>query len=96
DRIFGLHREESLLKRLDIFEFAEQHKDCPTRTREYEIGGKKYIVHSHFVGTKDAHKVLFDNALNAALSKTFGNDGAGLYDIKLVDKNGTTEEKITA
>ena len=84
------------MKRLDILEFAEQHKDCPTRTREYEIGGKKYIVHSHFVGDKDAHKVLFNNALNTALSETFGTEDTKLCDIKLVHQNDTTEEKITA
>ncbi len=62
------------MKRLDIFEFAEQHKDCPIHTKEYEIGGRKYIVHSHFLGDKDVHKVLFENALNKALNETFGSE----------------------
>ncbi len=56
-------------KRLDIFEYAEQHKDCPEYTNEYEIGGRKYIVHSHFVGKKDIDKVLSDIAVNRALSE---------------------------
>lgn len=84
------------MKRLDIFEFAEQHKDCLTRTREYKIKGKKYIVHSHFVGDKDAHKLLFDNVLNSALSETFGTESAGFCNLKLDEKNDTEKEKITA
>ncbi len=84
------------MKRLDIFKFADQHKDCPTRTREYEIKGKKYIVHSHFVGDKDAHKLLFDNVLNSALSETFGVESVGFCNIELDDKNDTDKEKITA
>ena len=56
-------------KRLDIFEFAEQHKDCPEYTNEYEINGKKYIVHSHFVGKKDIDKVLSEIAVSRALSE---------------------------
>lgn len=55
-------------KRLDIFEYAEQHKSCPEHTNEYEINGKKYIVHSHFVGKKDIDKVLSDIAVSRALS----------------------------
>lgn len=53
-------------------------------------------MHSHFVGDKDAHKVLFDNTLNTALSDAFGTESAGVCDIKLDDKNGSAVEKITA
>ena len=56
------------MNRLDIFEYAEQHKDCPEHINEYEVNGKKYIVHSHFVGQKDIDKVLSDIAVNRALS----------------------------
>ena len=56
-------------KRLDIFEYAEQHKGCPEHTNEYEINGKRYIVHSHFVGKKDIDKVLSEIAVNRALSE---------------------------
>lgn len=49
-------------------EMNEQYKDCPMRTAEYEVDGKKYIVHSHFVGTKDLDEVIgriaFDLAMN--------------------------------
>ena len=72
------------MKRLNIYEFAEQHKDCPTVTKEYVIGGKKYIVHSHFVGDKDAHEVVFKSALNHAIDDTFG---VGSYDPEAFDNN---------
>lgn len=60
-------------RKIDIFEYAEQHKDCPEHINEYEINGKKYIVHSHFVGTKDIDKVLSDIAVNRALSEVLYN-----------------------
>lgn len=61
-------------RRLDIFEYAEQHKGCPEHTNEYEINGKKYIVHSHFVGKKDIDKVLSDIAVSRALSDILYKD----------------------
>lgn len=46
----------------------EQYKDCPVRVTVREINGHKYIVHSHFVGTKDLDEVLtrlaFERAMN--------------------------------
>lgn len=35
-----------------MFELNEQRKDCPVRVNEYEIDGKKFIVHSHYIGSK--------------------------------------------
>lgn len=35
-----------------MFELNEKYKDFPERVSEYEIDGKKYIVHSRFVGEK--------------------------------------------
>ena len=64
------------MKKLNIFEYAEQHKDCPEHTNEYEINGKKYIVHSHFVGKKDIDKVLSDIAVNRAMSEVLYKDNA--------------------
>ena len=61
-------------KRLDIFEYAEQHKDCPEHTNEYDINGNKYIVHSHFVGSKDIDKVLMDIAERQALDEVLYNN----------------------
>ena len=63
-----LRRINYLSKRLDIFDFAVQHKDCPEHIHECEINGHKYVVHSHFVGTKDIDKVLEDIAVNKAMS----------------------------
>lgn len=60
-------------RKLDIIEYAEQHKDCPEHINEYDINGKKYIVHSHFVGNKDIDKVLSDIAVNRALSEVLYN-----------------------
>ena len=36
-----------------MFELNEKYKDFPERISEYEIDGKKYIVHSRFVGEKN-------------------------------------------
>ncbi|MGN1133712.1 MAG: hypothetical protein ACI4RN_04560 [Oscillospiraceae bacterium] len=33
-----------------MFELNEKYKDFPERISEYEIDGKKYIVHSRFIG----------------------------------------------
>ena len=56
-----------------MFELNDQHKDCPVHTNEYEIDGKKFIVHSHFIGGKDIDKVIseiaFTRALNESLSE---------------------------
>ena len=72
----NIERRYYLSRRLDIFEYAEQHNDCPEHTNEYEINGKKYIVHSHFVGKKDIDKVLSEIAVNRALSEVLHNDNA--------------------
>lgn len=40
------------------------------RTSEYEIDGKKYVVHSHFVGNKDIDKVISEIAFNKAMAET--------------------------
>ena len=36
---------------MSLTELNEKYKKYPTEIREYEISGKKYRVHSHFVGT---------------------------------------------
>ena len=53
-----------------MFELNEQYKDCPVRTNEYEIDGKKFIVHSHFIGSKDIDKVISEIAFNRALNES--------------------------
>ena len=58
------------MKNMTLAELNEKCKDCPVRRSEYEIGGKKYIVTSHFVGNKDLDKVLYDIAFRRACEET--------------------------
>ena len=53
-----------------LFELNDRHKDCPVHTNEYEIDGKKFIVHSHFIGGKDIDKVISEIAFNRALNES--------------------------
>ena len=53
-----------------MFELNEKYSSSPARTREYEIDGKKFIVHSHFVGSKDIDKVISEIAFNRALNES--------------------------
>ena len=55
---------------MSLTELNEKYKEYPAVIREYEISGKKYRVHSHFVGTKDIDKVLHQSALNRAIRET--------------------------
>ena len=57
------------MRKTTLTELNEKFKDYPTRTAEYYINGKKIIVKSHFVGTKDLNKVLYDIAYNKAISE---------------------------
>ena len=53
-----------------IYGLNERYKDSPVRTNEYEISGKKFIVHSHFIGSKDIDKVISEIAFNRALNES--------------------------
>ena len=53
-----------------MFELNERYKDSPVRTNEYEIDGKKFIVHSHFTGSKDIDTVISEIAFNRALNES--------------------------
>ena len=53
-----------------MFELNDRHKDCSVHTNEYEIDGKKFIVHSHFIGGKDIDKVISEIAFNRALNES--------------------------
>lgn len=64
------------MTRLNIFEYAEQHKDCSVKTAEYTIDDKKYIVHAHFVGEKDLDAVIRNIAFNRAMNETFSETAA--------------------
>ena len=48
-------------------EMNDAYKDCPVRTSEYTIDGKKYIVKSHFVGAKELYRIAFEQAMDEVL-----------------------------
>ena len=49
-----------------LAEMNEQYKNKPFRESVYEINGKLFAVTSHFVGSKDVDKVLFNIAFRKA------------------------------
>lgn len=53
-----------------MFELNEKFKDYPDRISEYVIDGKKYIVHSRFVGKKNIDEVIGRLAFERALKET--------------------------
>ncbi|MDE7290278.1 MAG: hypothetical protein K2N71_12395 [Oscillospiraceae bacterium] len=55
---------------MTMVELNEKYSAYPTRTSEYEIDGKKYVVHSHFIGNKDIDKVISEIAFNKAIAET--------------------------
>ena len=64
------------MTRLNIFDYEEQHKNCPIKTAEYTIDDKKYIVHAHFVGEKDIDIVIHNIAITHAMNETFSETAA--------------------
>ena len=58
------------MKEATMYQLNEKYKDCPTRTNEYTIEGKKYIVKSHFVGSKNLNEVLYRLAFAKALKES--------------------------
>ena len=55
--------------KMTLFDLNKKYADCPVTVSEYEIEGKKYIVHSHFVGNKDIDKVISEIAFNRAITE---------------------------
>lgn len=49
-------------------QLSVEHGSAPTSMREYEIGGKKYTVVSHYVGKKNVVNVLREIAVKRAYS----------------------------
>ena len=47
-------------------EMNEQYKDCPIQTNEYEVDGRTYRVHSHFIGDKDINDMMYRYAEDKA------------------------------
>ena len=83
-------------RRFDIFEYEKEHLEDPVHTVEYIIDGKKYIVHSHFVGTKDIHKVLMDIAERRALDEVLYNNDNNDDDKQSAVKSVTENSEISA
>ena len=53
-------------------EMNEQYKDCPIQTNEYEVDGRTYRVHSHFIGDNDINDVMYRYAEDRAMSEMLG------------------------
>lgn len=53
-----------------MFEMNEKYKDYPERISEFVIDGKKYIVHSRFVGEKNIDEVIGRLAFERAVKET--------------------------
>ena len=53
-----------------LAEMNEQYKNKPFRESVYEINGKLFAVTSHFVGSKDVDKVLFNIAFRKAFEES--------------------------
>ena len=49
-------------------QLSVEHGSAPTSMREYEIGGQKYTVVSHYVGKKNVDNVLREIAVKRAYS----------------------------
>ena len=49
-------------------QLSAEHGSAPTSMREYEVGGKKYTVVSHYVGKKNVDNVLREIAVKRAYS----------------------------
>ena len=62
--------------KMTLFELNKKYADCPVTVSEYEIDGKKYVVHSHYVGNKDINKVISEIALKRAIAETLNIDVA--------------------
>ena len=60
------------MKNKTMQEMNEQYKDCPIQTNEYEVNGRRYRVHSHFIGDKDINDVMYRYAEDRAMSEMFG------------------------
>lgn len=62
--------------KMTMFELNEKYSACPVKVSEYEIDGKKYVVHSHFVGNKDIDTVISEIAFNRAACEVLKNKAA--------------------
>lgn len=61
------------MKDKTLSELNEKYSSCPVYVREYDLDNKKYVVHSHFVGSKDIDDVISSIAFRQALSETLND-----------------------
>ena len=57
------------MKKRTMQEMNEQYKDCPNQINEYEVDGRRYRVHSHFIGERDINDVMYRYAEDRAMSE---------------------------
>ena len=60
------------MKNKTMQEMNEQYKDCPVQVNTYEVDGRTYIVHSHFIGERDINDAMYQYAENKAMSEMLG------------------------
>ena len=60
------------MKNKTMQEMNEQYKDCPVQVNTYEVDGRYYRVHSHFIGDKDIHDVMYRYAEDRAMREMLG------------------------
>ena len=60
------------MKNRTMQEMNEQYKDCPVQVNTYEVGGRTYRAHSHFIGDKDINDVMYRYAEDRAMSEMLG------------------------
>ena len=54
-------------------EMNEQYKEYPIQINTYEVDGRLYRVHSHFIGDKDINDVMYRYAEDRAMSEMLGS-----------------------
>ena len=60
-------------------QLSVEHGSAPTSMREYEIGGKKYIVISHYAGKKNLGTTIQRLAAERAYTETMSEDFSECY-----------------
>lgn len=59
---------------MSLTELNNKYSIFPVEIREYEIGGRKYRVHCHFIGIKNIDKVIQKIAFNRAVTETLAKN----------------------
>lgn len=60
------------MKNKTMQEMNEQYKDCLVQINTYEVDGRTYRVHSHFIGDKDINDVMLKYGEDRAMSEMLG------------------------